>query len=73
VLLPGYQVLRGEAVEEHLLVVRRRVDRIDPVGVAEDDALGIGIPALEDRIAGHPFLFLCHERRRDEKQSEEYQ
>ena len=55
-LRPGHQVLRREAVEERLLVVRRRVGRIDPVRVAEDDAFRIGVPALEDGVAGRLFL-----------------
>ena len=49
-----HEVRRGEGVEEHLLVVPRGVGRIDPVAIPEDEPLGFGVPALQDRVA-RPF------------------
>ena len=53
VLRPRHQVRRRERVEEHLLVVRRRVGRDrSSTRAVEHVRFGIGIPAGDDRIAG---------------------
>src|SRR5688500_14216841 len=62
-LLPRHEVRRRKRVHVELLVVRGRVGRIDPVPAREDMGIGIGVPALNDRIAGARRLALTLSRR----------
>jgi hypothetical protein len=65
VLGPLHQILRRKTVEVELLAVRRRIGGIDPIGVAEHHALGIGVTPLENGVA-RSLLRRCTQRRRGE-------
>ena len=48
---PLHQILRREGVEEQLIVKWCRIGGIDPIGVAEDHTLWVGIAPLEYGVA----------------------
>ena len=48
---PMNQIRRRKSVEEHLLVVLRGIGGIDPILIAENCGLRVGVPAFENRIA----------------------
>ena len=48
---PVHQVFRGEAVEAHLLIKLVAQCGVYPIRIAVDSRLGVGIPAVEYRVA----------------------